>query len=367
MAHETPGSALQSPLLAPDGPASARRVRILRGVTKELTLFVLMTVAAPLILLLAGTVDLALWLRSRKPWMSVRLAALLWWFYLGELRGLAGIVGVWVISGGPLARDTPARRRRTYRLQVRWATGHLAGLCRLCRVRFQIEDDELVGTGPIIVFARHASIVDNGLPARVVSQAHGIDLRYALKSELQSLPTLDLGARWVPTCFVNRDGADPEREVNRVRTLARNLSGPRDGVLIYPEGTRYTPAKLAKLKQRTDLRDPSLTALIAELHHVLPPRLGGPLAVLDEAPHAAVVICGHVGLDRFHDLREIWSGELVGTTVRVRFWRYEPDEIPTGREARSAWLYDRWRELDDWVASHRSTTLEQAMAVRGDV
>lgn len=362
---EPPHHALEPPLLAPDGPRWARRVRILRGVAAEVALFVLMTAAAPLTLTLAALVDLALWLRGRKPWMSVRVVALLWWVCLVELRGLAGIVRVWLISGGPLARDTPQRRSRTFELQVRWATRHLAGIRALCAVRVQVEDDELVGSGPMIVFTRHASVIDNGLPALVISRAHGIDLRYVLKRELQALPTLDLGARWVPTCFVRRGTAEPEREVARVRTLARNLRGPRDGVLVFPEGTRFTPAKLERLKQRTDLGDPALAELVAGLRNLLPPRLGGPLALLDEAPHAAVVICAHVGLDRFHDLRAIWGGEVVGTTVHVRFWRHEPDAIPRDSEARAAWLYQRWRELDEWVERNRAP--RTAMAVSANV
>ncbi len=344
--------ALEPPLLAPDDAPWARRIRITRGVTIEMALFVLITLSSPLTLPLAAVVDLALWLRRRKPWMSVRVVLLLWWLALGELHSLVGIARVWAISGGPLARDTPARRRRTFELQVRWATRHLAGLRRLCRVHVQVENDESLGTGPMIVFTRHASVIDNGLPALLISRAHGIDLRYVLKSQLQSLPTLDIGARWVPTCFVRRGSADPAREIERVASLARDLSGPRDGVLVFPEGTRYTPAKLARLKQRPDIGDAALAQLIGELRHVLPPRLGGPLALLDAAPQAAVVICAHTGLDRFHDLRAIWSGEVVGTIVRVRFWRHEANALPTGAEARAVWLYQRWRELDEWVAGN---------------
>lgn len=357
--------ALEPPLLAPDDPPWTRRARIMRGIAIELALFVLLTATAPLTLAIAAVVDLALWLRRRKPWMSVRVVALLWWLALGELRGLAGIARVWLISGGPFARDTPARRARTFGLQVGWATHHLAGIRRLCRLRVLIEDDDLVGTGPVIVFARHTSVIDNGLPALLISRAHGIDLRYVLKSGLQSLPTLDIGARWVPTCFVRRGSEDPAREIERVRTLARNLRGPRDGVLVFPEGTRFTPAKLERLKRRTDIADPALAELVADLRHVLPPHTGGPLALLDEAPHAAVVICAHVGLDRFHDLRAIWGGEVAGATVHVRFWRHEPDALPDAGGERANWLYERWREVDDWVASN--TTPRSAMTRSANV
>lgn len=340
-----------SPLLEPEGPPWRRRLRILRGIVVEVALFVVLTILSPLLLAIAALVDLALWLRRRKPWMAVRIVALVWWFLFGELRGLVSLLGVWLLAGGPWGRDSDARRRRTYRLQVRWAAGHVGGLCRLCRVTFDVEGDELVGRGPVIVLSRHASVVDNGLPAMLVSRPHGLDLRYVLKSSLQNLPTLDIGARWVPTCFVRRGSGDPAREIARVRTLATGLEGQRDGVLVFPEGTRFTRNKLAAAKaEATDLER---AAQVTGFRHLLPPRPGGPIALLEEAPHAAVVVCGHVGLDEFHDLREIWSGGLVGTRVRVRFWRHERAELPTDREELIAWLFERWQALDDWIEEQR--------------
>ena len=125
-----------------------------------------------------------------------------------------------MLAGGPWGRDSATRRRRTYGLQVSWAAGHVAGLCRVCGVTFDVEGDDLVGDGPVVVLARHASVIDNGVPARLVSRPHGLDLRYVLKDSLQALPTLDIGARWVPTCFVRRRSGDPAREIDRVRVLA---------------------------------------------------------------------------------------------------------------------------------------------------
>jgi hypothetical protein len=52
----------------------------------------------------AVALDVALWLRRRKPWMAVRLLAMLWWFLVGELYGLLGLLWIWALSGG---RDGP--------------------------------------------------------------------------------------------------------------------------------------------------------------------------------------------------------------------------------------------------------------------
>lgn len=327
-------------------------MRVTRGVLVECFGLLLVTVTLPLLLTLAGLVDALLWMRSRKPWMAVRLVAFMWWFLLGEIRGMLGLVAVWVLAGGPWGRDSPTRRRRTFALQVSWAAGHLAGIRRLFGLRFEVEGDELVGAGPVIVFIRHASIIDNTLPAALISRPHGLDLRYVLKKELEFLPTLDVGARWIPTCFVRRASDDPDNEVTRVRSLAAGL-GEHDGVLIYPEGTRYTPSKLARAQAKIAESDPIAGQLAQGLHNLLPPRLGGPLALLAEGQNADVLVCGHVGLDGFEYISDIWAGGLVGATVRVRFWRHARAEVPADRAGQVAWLYARWQTMDDWIGEQR--------------
>ena len=75
--------------------------------------------------------------------------------------------------------------------------------------------------------------------------------------------------------------------------------------------------------------------------------------MLDEAPQAAVVICGHTGLEGFNTTRTLWGGELVDATIRVRFWRHERAELPDDPDELAEWLFDRWQELDDWTAGKR--------------
>ena len=88
---------------------------------------------------------------------------------------------------------------------------------------------------------RHASIIDNTLPDAVVGRAHGIGLRYVIKRELQMIPTIDIAGRWVPTFFVRRGSGDTAAET-RGSCAACHGIGPGEGLLIYPEGTRATPA-----------------------------------------------------------------------------------------------------------------------------
>jgi 1-acyl-sn-glycerol-3-phosphate acyltransferase len=341
-------------LIPDDGPAGARLGRRAKGIAIELGAFVALTLLSPLVLVAALIADLTLWLLRRKPWTALRLAAMGWWFLFGELRGMAGLVGIYVLTGGPLGRGSLRRRRLVYRLRIHWCRSNLAGVRVLFRVSLEVEGLELAGPGPEIVLMRHASIIDNALPDAVIGRAHGLGLRFVLKRELEMLPVFDIGARWVPTVFVRRGSADPARETASVRQLALEL-GQDEGVLIYPEGTRYTPAKLAAAQQAIAERQPEVAPLAARLHNVLPPRLGGPLALLDVSGDADVVVCAHVGLDGFEYIRDIWSGGLVGTTVRVRFWRYPASEVPAGERERIEWLYERWQVLDDWIGEQRGS------------
>jgi 1-acyl-sn-glycerol-3-phosphate acyltransferase len=347
------------PLFPADGPRGARIVRRVRGIALETLLLVLATALFPLLLLIAAVVDLALWLRRRKPWVAMRLIAMGWWFLFGELRGILGLLGIYLLTGGPFVRDSRRRRQWVYALRRHWCASHLGGARVLFGLRFEIEGLELAGPGPELVLIRHASIVDNMLPDTVIGRAHGLGLRFVIKRELQMIPTIDIGGRWVPTYFVRRGAVDTEGETERMRALADGL-GRDEGLLIYPEGTRHTPEKLARAQEIIAERQPEVAPLANRLRHVLPPRLGGTLALLDAASGADVVVCGHVGLDGFEYISDIWAGGLVGTTVRVRFWRHPSSAVPADRDERIAWLYERWQELDDWIGEQRGAALADA-------
>lgn len=356
------GEVHPGPLFPDPGPLGARVWRRTRGIVAESILFVLVTVLFVPGVVLAAIVDLALWLRRRKPWMAVRLLAMAWWFLFGEMRGIGGLALIWLLTGGPWGRGSARRRRWVYELRIHWSRSHLGGVRVLFRLRFELDGIEQAGAGPVLVLIRHASIIDNTLPDALIGRAHGIGLRFILKRELQSIPTIDIGGRWVPTIFVRRGGGDTEGEVERLRGLAHDL-GAGEGILVYPEGTRFTPKKLARAQELIAERQPEIAPLADRLRHLLPPRLGGPLALLEEARGVDVVVCGHVGLDGFEYISDIWRGGLVGTTIRVRFWRHAAAEVPVGREELTAWLYERWQVLDDWIDEQQGLA---APAAAGD-
>lgn len=90
-------------------------------------------------------------------------------------------------------------------------------------------------------------------------------------------------------------------------------------MLIYPEGTRFTEPKRRRVLERLRERGQAELALRAEqLRHTLPPKPGGPLALLEAAPDADVVLCMHSGFEAAGTLGQSWSRALIGRTIRVR-------------------------------------------------
>ncbi len=133
-----------------------------------------------------------------------------------------------------------------------------------------------------------------------------------------------------------------------MRELGTGL-GAEEGVLIYPEGTRYSEEKQVRYGRRWVDQGGPIGEIVAGFRRVLPPRPGGTLALLD-ASTADVVVLAHRGLEGFARVKDMWSGGLVGTTVELRFWRVPRNAIPNDDESRMRWLFELWADVDAWVA-----------------
>jgi 1-acyl-sn-glycerol-3-phosphate acyltransferase len=302
--------------------------------------FGLLTALAPALIPVAAMVDLARRTTSGRPAMALRSLAFLWVYLLGEL---------WALTTLAVTAPLPPRQRAelTYRLQDKWAGWNLVAMRRLFSVEFEVSGGAAVLPGPIVLLSRHASIVDTLLPAHFVARPTGLRLRYVLKKELLVDPALDIAGNRLPNVFVDRAARDlAERAA--IETLAASM-GPGDGLLIYPEGTRFSPEKLSRVQRRSSAEHES-ASIVAGLRRVLPPKPGGTLAILD-ATDADIVVFAHRGLEGLATLKEIWQGNLVGSRVEVAMWRIPHDQIPATRPERTAWLYQLWAEVDAWVVT----------------
>lgn len=332
----------------PRGQKVARRLKTIPLILVGL---VLVTALLPVLLVGAFFVDLFRWATKRSTWMAMRLVLFLWIYLAGDTVGILSLFGVWVLSG--FGRNRERMLDWTWRFQQLWV-GFFFGVVRLLLgLRVEVEGEECVRPGPVIVLIRHASIVDNLLPSVFVAARERVRLRYVLKRELLSEPCLDIAGQRLPNYFVRRDtGEEVERE--RVRELAEGM-GPDDGFLLYPEGTRFTPERRERAIEKIAERDPQRAQRVSGIRHLLPPKVGGLLAVLEGARDTDVVVLAHQGFDGMRLISDIWAGELAGRVIRVRMTRIPAGDIPAGREERVAWLDSVWADMDRWVASQMDT------------
>ena len=340
----------EGPLTPAPGPARKRLLRRLRGIGFELVGFIAVTILFPLLFVVALIVDLYLRITRGKPMVGIRLLPFMWWFLLTELGALTALAVIWLRAGGPFGKGSISRRRGVYWLRPRWARSHLGAFKLLFGMRIEIDGLEVARPGPVLVMIRHASIVDNLLPDTTLALRAGYGLRFVVKRELQVLPAIDIGGRWIPTSFLNRADA----EIDEMVQLAHDL-GSDEAVVIFPEGTRATAEKIARAKEIVRERQPDVSPLAETMVNLLPPRLGGPLALLREAPDTDVVFYAHAGFDGYEYISDIWAGGLVGATVRIKLWRVPASEVPTdgGDRALTEWLYGHWQQVDRWVGEQR--------------
>ena len=314
-----------------------RRVTSIAGISVVAvfaTVFVI-----PLVALLA-VADLA---RAKWRLPLVRLAAFgICWAWL-ELTGvtLAGLL--WL---GGRGRDTAVH----FRLQAWWADKLMAALQLTCGLRFDIRGAEVLRPGPTVLLPRHASIADALLTAWTVTDAVGMRPRVVMKRELLVDPCLDIVGNRLPNCFVDRGADDSTAELAMIGAMGDGL-GRGDVAVIFPEGTRASPAKRARAMERLRELDPERAALVDVLHHVLPPRPSGTASLLDATPGTDVVLAWHTGFEGL----DTFAGIIAAlgrptTTVRMRFRRISRSDVPDPHEAGfTRWLDDCWLAVDDEV------------------
>ncbi len=303
----------------------------------------------PLLLLIAIGVDLVRVVLHGTRFVATRLLLFGWIFAVVELGGLLWMFAVWLITGFGAASSRLVDL--TWPVQAWWARTLFTAATRIFDLKFDVRGLESATPGPIVAMFRHASIVDNLLPVVLLQDRLGYRLRWLLKRELLNIPALDVGGTRLPNHFVDRTSTDPRRELRAIRRLAADL-GPDEGVLIFPEGTRFTPDRQRRAVADVAERSPELAARAGELRHTMPPRVGGVLALLDTGYD--VVVCAHEGLDGFAKIEDILSGGLVGRTITIQLWRIPATEIPADRGERVGWLYATWKTVDDWIDAIRT-------------
>jgi len=305
--------------------------------------------ALPLMLLVAAASDV---IRSGS-WRSTRFVLATAWSLCVHVVGLGLFAWSWLFGGAWLGADRERQRTLDLAVQCWLASWTWNGVARLYRMRLRVEGDEVLASGPILLLSRHASLLDTILPMVILASRHGLRLRYVMKKELLWDPCVDLIGHRFPTAFVARGTQQHAPELAKVRGLLAGLT-EHDAVVLFPEGTRYSDEKRARVLRSLERKQPEVASWAAGLHHVLPPHPGGALTLLSRED-VDVVFCAHTGLEGTSHLADLIGGSLLDKTVEARFWRVPASAIPEGDEARLSWLRQWWERVDGWIEERRQT------------
>jgi 1-acyl-sn-glycerol-3-phosphate acyltransferase len=262
---------------------------------------------------------------------------------IAKLRGalaLAAFVFVLLLVATPqlyallawhrLAGVQPHRRRKSVaRWQSAWGVRFFGMISAIMGVRadFRIPP-EAACDRPVIVVSNHRSSIDILVLFAVLARSGRTDLRWIIKRQLFFAPAIGRSCRETGCAYVAR-GGDPG-DISRVRICAARAHHDDACVMIFPEGTRFTAPRPG-----------------SGLAHVLPPKVGGVLALrrsLPDYPVLSVTIRWTGGPEG----RTMFDGEsFVGKSVVAEC------ALHTDLDDRviASWLQEEWRRKDRVIAA----------------
>ena len=305
-------------------------------------------ISVPLLLLalvlIVATLPVTLvltWLISFVPAYRGALRALLFLacYLLCETVGVIVSVVIWLRYRGNQEQFLAAN----FVLQCKWAKALMDCASWLFQLTFHVHHPEALDGPSVILFPRHASIADTILPMTYYAIPQNRRLRYVLKRELQWDPCLEIVGNRLPNFFVNRSNQNTEEEVAKVANLLETCPAD-EGVLLYPEGTRFSKAKHKELQLKAE-PDSVLAQQLERWPELLPPRLGGCLGLLAANKHHDLLFFGHSGFEGSASFAELMNGSWCRSEVHIDFWRIPFAEIPEDAAEQQQFLFSQWDEM----------------------
>lgn len=328
-------------------PFASRWKQRSRTIPLMLTATTVAVLASPLILAVSAVVDLAK-RRFRLP--TVRVALFLMQYAINDSIEIVLAPLYWLLAGFGTRLDQPASVARHQRLQA-WSLDVLARRAeRLLGIRVEIDAESTAALtpGPVIVLCRHVNLVDASLPT-LLYQRLGYHTRGVIMAEMLADPGFDLIYTRTGSVFIPRDNSPDARAT--VRDLGRMIDATT-AVVIFPEGRLFRPDRLQRATARLAHENPDRADRLRSLSHLLPPRPGGVLALLDTIP-ADVVVIAHTGLDHYASFTELAKAVPLSDPILVNARRIPANQIPVGDIDRILWLDEQWILVNSWVAEHR--------------
>ena len=310
---------------------------------------VALLLASPLLLAVAVVLSPLL-----GGWRPVRMLAIVLVFAARHLEATLLLLGLWVRSGFGRTAGSDRMQQAHFDVMRRFVGGVYRTIVRAARVRVAVNDSAKVEEvldardRPALVLARHAGEGDSLLILHQLLCRYGRNPRIVLHEALRLDPVIDVLGRRLPNRFIDPRGGDTELDI---AAMSADLE-PASAVLIFPEGGNFSESRRQRGIERLEEGGHHEEAGWArDMRHVAAPRPGGALAAIEAAPGADVVFVGYVGFPT--GLRELWRLLPHPQPVEVRLWHVPAADIPTARDERIDWLFDRWRTLDAWVGERQ--------------
>ena len=220
------------------------------------------------------------------------------------------------------------------------------GMCvtisrRLNKVKLVLTGDEIPPRENAIVLVNHQQMPDITF-LMVLARDKGRlgDMKWFVKDQLKYMPGIGWGMVFLDCLFVKRDWT---ADVEHIRqTFGRIM---RDEVplwlMIFPEGTRFSPHKLEKSRayaQKKGLHQPE---------HTLTPRTKGFVAsVIGLRGHLDAVYDITIGYEQgVPDLWQYIKG--LSTRAHLNVHRVPADQLPVSEDELTAWLQHRYQRKDE--------------------
>ncbi len=318
-------------------------------ITAWLVMSILCLALSPLILMIAA-ISAAV-IRGPQPLLVARLVIS---YFAHELAVLSGCGVLWLITGF----GWRLRSKRSQRLHYRLLGWFVHGIAQRGLTLLDIDvapepspqaTQSLGLDRPLLFFSRHAGPGDTVLLIDLLMTRYRRLPSVVFKDALMIDPCLDLIGHRLP--HAGLDTSDPEECEARIEQVASELDH-RGVLVLFPEGGNFSPERrrrsLEKLWRKGRRRE---AAAAEQMTHVLAPHPAGALAAIRGNPDCDVIFAAHTGLGVAAFPRELWRHPPIGRTLKTRMWLAAAAERPRDPEEQVRWLYDWWKQLDDWVES----------------
>jgi 1-acyl-sn-glycerol-3-phosphate acyltransferase len=272
-------------------------------------------------------------------------------FAWGLVRGISGllilVIGLVVYNVGQLLSLVvlPISRRafRAYnRLGADLWWRCFAALARgLHRVRVEIGGDDLPARENVLLVANHQQMTDICFLILLACHCRAAgDTKWFVKNAIKYVPLMGWGMLFLDNLFVKRSWAVDQASIER--TFYRiNRDRVPIWLILFAEGTRLTPSKLATSQRVASRKNRAPTS------HVMLPRTKGFTASVRglrdhlDAIYDVTIAYGEAGVP---SLWQFICGFAKTANLHVR--RIPTDELPVDERELNRWLLDRFEAKD---------------------